>query len=42
VRAAADTVSHVVVVVGVSEQVREIGIDTLGRELRAIADGLSR
>jgi DNA-binding IclR family transcriptional regulator len=41
VRAAADTVSHVVVVVGVSEQVRELGMDTLGRELRAIADGLS-
>jgi len=41
VQPAPDTVSHVVVVVGVSEQVREIGVETLGRELRAIADGLS-
>lgn len=35
-------VSHVVVVVGVSEQVRQIGVETLGRELSAIADRLSR
>jgi DNA-binding IclR family transcriptional regulator len=41
VRADAATVSHVVVVVGVSEQVREMGIDTVGRELRAIAEALS-
>lgn len=42
VRPAPDTVTHVVVAVGVSEQVREIGIDRLGRELRDIAQGLSR
>ncbi len=42
VRPTADTVSHVVVVVGVREQVREIGIELLGRELRTIADALSQ
>jgi DNA-binding IclR family transcriptional regulator len=35
-------VSHVVVVVGVSEQVRRIGIDTLARELRTIAHTVSQ
>jgi len=41
-RDAADAVSHVVVLVGVIEQVREIGIEALGREIVAVADGLSR
>lgn len=35
-------VSHIVVVVGVSEQVRRIGVETLAHELRTIADGISR
>ena len=39
---AADAVSHVVVLVGVIEQVREIGVEGLARELVAVADGLSR
>jgi DNA-binding IclR family transcriptional regulator len=42
VRDAADAVSHVVVLVGVIEQVREIGVEALGREIVAVADGLSR
>ena len=41
VRGAGGTVSHVVVIVGVSEQIRQIGVDTLVRELRTVADGLS-
>lgn len=41
VRGAGGTVSHVVVLVGLSEQVRRIGVDTLALEIRAIADGLS-
>jgi DNA-binding IclR family transcriptional regulator len=41
VRAAAGTVSHVVVLVGVIEQVREIGVEALARELAAVADGLA-
>ncbi len=41
VRAAGGTVSHVVVVVGVSEQIRQIGVDALAAELRAVADALS-
>jgi len=42
VRSIGGRVSHVVVVVGVSEQVRRIGVEALAHELRAIADGLSR
>jgi DNA-binding IclR family transcriptional regulator len=42
VRAVAGAVSHVVVLVGVIEQVREIGVEALARELAAVADGLSR
>ena len=41
VQPAPDVVSHVVVVVGVSEQLRAIGVDRIGRELRAIGDALS-
>lgn len=42
VKGAGRGVSHVVVVVGVSEQIRRIGVETLARELRTIADGISR
>lgn len=38
---ATGAVGHVVVVVGVSEQLRKIGVEALGREIRAIAGGLS-
>jgi DNA-binding IclR family transcriptional regulator len=41
VRGDGGRVSHVVVVVGVSEQIRQIGVEALGRELRGIADELS-
>jgi DNA-binding IclR family transcriptional regulator len=41
VRPSGGSVSHVVVVVGVSEQVRQTGVDTLARELRTIAESLS-
>ena len=41
VRVSGGEVSHVVVAVGVSEQVRQIGVDTLARELRTIAEDLS-
>ena len=41
VRGAGGTVSHEVVVVGVSEQIRQIDVDTLARELRTVADRLS-
>src|SRR5262249_10780658 len=41
VRGAAGAVSHVVVVVGVTEQVREIGVEALARELSLVAEGLS-
>lgn len=41
VRPSSGPVSHVVVVVGVSEQVRQTGVDTLARELRTIAGSLS-
>jgi DNA-binding IclR family transcriptional regulator len=34
--------SHAVVMVGVSEQLRRIGLDTLGEQLRAAAEDLSR
>ncbi|HET6183747.1 MAG TPA: IclR family transcriptional regulator C-terminal domain-containing protein [Acetobacteraceae bacterium] len=34
--------SHALVVVGVSEQLRRIGVDAVGNELRALAGGLSR
>jgi hypothetical protein len=40
VRPSGGPVSHVVVVVGVSEQVRQTGVDTLARELRTIAESL--
>ena len=39
---ASDPVGHVVVLVGVIEQVREIGVERLARELVAVSDGLSR
>jgi DNA-binding IclR family transcriptional regulator len=39
---AGGAVDHVVAVVGVTEQVRQIGVETLALELRAIADGLTR
>jgi DNA-binding IclR family transcriptional regulator len=42
VRDAGDAVNHVVVVVGVIERVREIGVEAMGREVAAVADGLSR
>lgn len=42
VRSGSGTMAHVVVTVGVSEQVRRVGVDTLGRELRSVADGVSR
>jgi hypothetical protein len=35
-------VSHVVVAVGLTEQVRDIGVDRLARELSATASELSR
>jgi len=38
----ADRVSHVVVAVGLTEQVRDIGVDRLARELSATAGELSR
>jgi DNA-binding IclR family transcriptional regulator len=41
VRGEGGRVGHVVVVVGVSEQIRQIGVDALALELRTIADGLS-
>jgi DNA-binding IclR family transcriptional regulator len=42
VKGAGGGVSHVVAVVGVSEQVRQIGVETLAHELRTIGDGISR
>ena len=42
VRGAREQLTHVVVVVGVSEQVQKIGVDTLALELRTIADRLSQ
>ncbi len=41
VRDGAGAVSHVVVVVGVSEQLEQIGVEALGNELKTIAEGLS-
>jgi DNA-binding IclR family transcriptional regulator len=38
----AGALTHVVVVVGVSEQITEIGVDTLAAELRAIGHAISR
>jgi DNA-binding IclR family transcriptional regulator len=42
VRAHGRQVTHVVVAVGVSEQVRQAGVEALARELRTIAEALSR
>jgi DNA-binding IclR family transcriptional regulator len=42
VGAGAERVSHVVVVVGLTEQVRDIGVDRLARELSATASELSK
>jgi DNA-binding IclR family transcriptional regulator len=42
VGAGAERVSHVVVAVGLTEQVRDIGVDRLARELSATAGELSR
>ena len=39
---AGGAVSHVLVAVGVSEQIQQIGVDALGQELRALAERLSR
>lgn len=41
VRSAGPTLSDVVTVVGVSEQIRQIGVEAIALELRAIADALS-
>lgn len=38
----AGEVRSILVVVGVSEQIRQTGLETLARELRTIADGLSQ
>jgi DNA-binding IclR family transcriptional regulator len=42
VRSAGAALTHVVVVVGVSEQIRQIGVDALAVELATIADALSQ
>jgi DNA-binding IclR family transcriptional regulator len=42
VAGAGDAVRHVVVAVGVSEQIRQIGVGALGQELRALGERLSR
>jgi DNA-binding IclR family transcriptional regulator len=42
VGAGSERVSHVVVAVGLTEQVRDIGVDRLARELSATASELSR
>jgi DNA-binding IclR family transcriptional regulator len=41
VRGTAGTLTHVLAVAGMSEQIRQIGVNALARELRAVADGLS-
>jgi len=42
VRAAGHPVSRVVVAVGLSEQVRDMGVDTLARELATTANELAQ